>query len=81
MIAILLCAGYAIRMYPITKSFPKPRNPVTKPFVKTGTQIIRVRNKCIEDPEIKQLFQHAGCQQGGVDITMAGRIPCRNRVF
>ena len=28
MIAILLCAGYATRMYPLTKDFPKPLLPV-----------------------------------------------------
>jgi len=28
MIAILLCAGFATRMYPLTKNFPKPLLPV-----------------------------------------------------
>ena len=28
MIAILLCAGYATRMYPLTRDFPKPLLPV-----------------------------------------------------
>jgi glucose-1-phosphate thymidylyltransferase len=34
MIAILLCAGYATRMYPLTKDFPKPLLPVAhKPVI------------------------------------------------
>ena len=28
MIAILLCAGFATRMYPMTRDFPKPLLPV-----------------------------------------------------
>ncbi|MGD9224331.1 MAG: nucleotidyltransferase family protein [Desulfobacteraceae bacterium] len=34
MIAVLLCAGYATRLYPLTRSFPKPLLPVAdKPVI------------------------------------------------
>lgn len=34
MIAVLLCAGYATRLYPLTKTFPKPLLPVAgKPVI------------------------------------------------
>ena len=34
MIAVLLCAGYATRLYPLTRNFPKPLLPVAgKPVI------------------------------------------------
>ena len=52
---ILLCAGYATRMYPLTENFPKPLLDIKGKDI----PIMLVVNKCIEkifsDQEFRQI--------------------------
>jgi glucose-1-phosphate thymidylyltransferase len=50
MIAVLLCAGFATRLYPLTRDFPKPLLPVA------GRPVIdRLMDQVIELPEIDEI--------------------------